>query len=77
MKPIRLRLFQSIAVYTAITWFVYSGAAQDAAKPPVPSGNVTLTFWGIASQPWQVMIDDFEKTYPNIKVNGRSTARTR
>ncbi|HEY0789779.1 MAG TPA: extracellular solute-binding protein [Chthoniobacterales bacterium] len=42
--------------------------AQDAPKAPVPSGNVTFTFWGIASQPWQVMIDDFQKTYPNLRV---------
>src|SRR5215831_19803194 len=41
--------------------------AQDN-KPPVPSGNVTFSFWGIATQPWQVMIDDFQKTYPNLKV---------
>ena len=24
--------------------------------------------WGIATQPWQLMIDDFQKTYPNLKV---------
>ena len=29
---------------------------------------MTFSFWGIATQPWQVMIDDFQKTYPNLKV---------
>jgi raffinose/stachyose/melibiose transport system substrate-binding protein len=29
---------------------------------------VTVSLWGIATQPWQVMIDDFQKTYPNLKV---------
>ena len=68
MKSTRLRLLQSIATCMAFAWSVSSGTAQDAAKPPVPTGNVTLSFWGIASSPWQVMIDDFQKTYPNIKV---------
>src|SRR5258708_16544015 len=44
------------------------GTAQDSAKPPVPSGNITISLWGIATQPWQIMIDDFQKTYPNLKV---------
>ena len=43
-------------------------ALAQENKPPVPSGNVTVSFWGIATQPWQVMIDDFQKTYPNIKI---------
>ena len=47
---------------------VPAGIAQEPAKPPVPSGNVTLSLWGIATQPWQIMIDDFQKTYPNLKV---------
>ncbi len=27
-----------------------------------------MNFWGIATQPWQVMIDEFQKKYPNIKI---------
>jgi raffinose/stachyose/melibiose transport system substrate-binding protein len=68
MKPTYLRLLLSIAAIATLAWSVCSGAAQEAAKPPVPSGNVTFSFWAIASQPWQVMIDDFQKTYPNLKV---------
>jgi ABC-type glycerol-3-phosphate transport system substrate-binding protein len=68
MKSIKLRLLQSLATGIAFAWSVSSGTAQDAAKPPVPSGNVTFSFWAIATQPWQVMIDDFQKTYPNLKV---------
>ena len=68
MKSIKLRLHQSIAACTVFAWFVSSGSAQEAPKPPVPTGNVTLSLWGIATQPWQIMIDDFQKTYPNIKV---------
>ena len=68
MKPTCLRLFRSIAATATLAWSVCSGTAQEAAKPPVPSGNVTFSFWAIASQPWQVMIDDFQKTYPNLKV---------
>src|SRR5499427_1836784 len=68
MKPPSLRLLLSIATCATLVSSVCSGTAQDAAKPPVPSGNVTFSFWGIASSPWQVMIDDFQKTYPNLKV---------
>ena len=68
MKHTYLRLLRSIAATATLAWSVSSGAAQEAAKPPVPSGNVTFSLWGIASQPWQVMIDDFQKTYPNLKV---------
>ncbi|HTD16447.1 MAG TPA: hypothetical protein VK673_14790 [Chthoniobacterales bacterium] len=55
------------AAAISFTCSVTSALAQDN-KPPVPSGNVTVSFWGIATQPWQVMIDDFQKTYPNIKI---------
>jgi ABC-type glycerol-3-phosphate transport system substrate-binding protein len=41
---------------------------SSAASLEVPKGNVTVNFWGIATQPWQVIIDDFQKTYPNIKI---------
>jgi ABC-type glycerol-3-phosphate transport system substrate-binding protein len=62
----------SAATFVGIACPVPSGVAQDSVKNsvqgPVPSGNVTFAFWGIASQPWQVMIDDFQKTYPNLKV---------
>ena len=68
MKPPSLRLLLSIATCATLVSSVCSGTAQDAAKPPVPSGTVTFSFWGIASSPWQVMIDDFQKTYPNLKV---------
>ncbi len=68
MKPPYLRLLLSIATCAILAWSVSSGTAQEAGKPPVPSGNVTISFWGIATQPWQVMIDDFQKTYPNLKV---------
>ena len=67
-----LRSLISAALIAAAACFVSSGTAQDSVKNsvqgPVPSGNITFTFWGIASQPWQVMIDDFQKTYPNLKV---------
>ncbi|MBV9492491.1 MAG: extracellular solute-binding protein [Verrucomicrobia bacterium] len=57
------------ATIAGMAWPVSPGLAQqDSVKGPVPSGNVTFSFWGIASQPWQVMIDAFQKTYPNLKV---------
>ena len=68
MKPLHLRLLLSIATCAILAWSICSGTAQEAAKPPVPTGNVTFSFWGIASSPWQVMINDFQKTYPNLKV---------
>src|SRR6201988_2165264 len=68
MKSPYLRSLLSIATCATLAWSVCSGTAQEAAKPPVPSDNVTVSFWGIATQPWQVMIDDFQKTYPNIKI---------
>ena len=67
----KFRLFRFLApaaVIAAMTFSVPAGTAQDSAKPPVPSGNVTFSLWGIATQPWQIMIDDFQKTYPNLKV---------
>jgi raffinose/stachyose/melibiose transport system substrate-binding protein len=68
MKPPHLRLLLSIATCATLACSVCSGTAQEAAKPPVPSGNVTFSFWGIATQPWPVMMNDFEKTYPNLKI---------
>ena len=62
------RFLLSAATFASIASFGSAGLAQNTAKPPVPSGNVTTSLWGIASQPWQVMIDDFQKTYPNLKV---------
>src|SRR5258708_29661098 len=67
-SPIRQTLLTAVA-FTGIACPIVSASAQDA-KPPVPSGNITVSFWGIATQPWQVMIDDFQKTYPNIKIKG-------
>ena len=67
----KFRLFRFLtpaAVVAAMAFSVTAGTAQDSAKPPVPSGNVTISLWGIATQPWQIMIDDFQKTYPNLKV---------
>src|ERR1700756_4296878 len=55
------------AILTGLACSISPTFAQDN-KPPVPSGNVTVSCWGIATQPWQVMIDDFQKTYPNIKI---------
>ena len=57
MKP---RLFHSLvsaAMFAGIACSVSSVVAQDSVKGLVPSGNITFSFWGIASQPWQVMID--------------------
>src|SRR6516225_5031151 len=68
MKPNYPRFLLSAATFASIACFGSAGLAQNAAKPPVPSGSVTISLWGIASQPWQVMIDDFQKTYPNLKV---------
>jgi ABC-type glycerol-3-phosphate transport system substrate-binding protein len=68
MKFRLLRFLSSAAVLAGIAWSVPAGTAQEAAKPPVPSGNITFSLWGIATQPWQIMIDDFQKTYPNLKV---------
>jgi ABC-type glycerol-3-phosphate transport system substrate-binding protein len=72
MKLRLCRFLLSAATFAGIVCSVSSGTAQDSVKNsvqgPVPSGNVTFSFWGIASQPWQVMIDDFQKTYPNLKV---------
>ena len=68
MKLPYLRFLLPAVTFVGIASSVTTGIAQNAAKPPVPSGNVTFSFWGIATQPWQVMIDDFQKTYPNLKV---------
>jgi raffinose/stachyose/melibiose transport system substrate-binding protein len=68
MKSRILQLLLSAAAFTGFACSVSPASAQDAAKPPVPSGNVTVSLWGIATQPWQIMIDDFQKTYPNIKI---------
>ena len=76
----KFRLFRFLtpaAVVAALAFSVPAGTAQDSTKPPVPSGNVTISLWGIATQPWQIMIDDFQKTYPNLKVNGPSIVPTR
>jgi raffinose/stachyose/melibiose transport system substrate-binding protein len=62
------RCFYSVLLSVALVGFLPQGSAQEPTKPPVPKGNITFSFWAIASQPWQTMIDDFEKTYPNIKV---------
>src|SRR5580693_7536474 len=63
-----LRLLIPIATLAGVVWSVSPGLTQDATKPPVPSGNITISLWGIATQPWQIMIDDFQKTYPNLKI---------
>src|SRR5215472_16114601 len=68
MKLPYLRFLLPAVTFAGITSSVTTGIAQNAAKPPVPSGKVTFSFWSIATQPWQVMIDDFQKTYPNLKV---------
>src|ERR1700758_5654539 len=67
MKSPILRAFLTAAASVSLACSMTQASAQDN-KPPVPSGNVTVSFWGIATQPWQVMIDDFQKTYPNIKI---------
>ena len=68
MKFRLFRFLTSAAAVAGMACSVPSGTAQEPAKPPVPSGNITLSLWGIATQPWQIMIDDFQKTYPNLKV---------
>jgi len=68
MKLPYLRFLLPAVTFVGIASSLTTGIGQNAAKPPVPSGNVTFSFWGIATQPWQVMIDDFQKTYPNLKV---------
>jgi raffinose/stachyose/melibiose transport system substrate-binding protein len=69
MKLRSLRSLLPIASLTgALCLASTTGLAENASKPPVPSGNITFSLWGIASQSWQVMIDDFQKTYPNLKV---------
>src|SRR5690348_10569830 len=68
MKLPYLRSLLPAATFVSMAWYVPTGTAQDSAKPPVPSGNITISLWGIATQPWQVMIDDFQKAYPNLKV---------
>jgi raffinose/stachyose/melibiose transport system substrate-binding protein len=66
MNPLSRPLLASLL---ACLFFPLSLSAQSSASsPPVPKGNVTVTLWGIATQPWQIMIDDFQKTYPNIKI---------
>jgi raffinose/stachyose/melibiose transport system substrate-binding protein len=68
MKSRYLHFLLSTATFAGMTWSTSSSIAEESSKPPVPSGNVTFSLWGIASQPWQVMINDFQKTYPNLKV---------
>jgi raffinose/stachyose/melibiose transport system substrate-binding protein len=68
MKTRSSPLLVSIASLSTFFLAICSTNAQEAAKPPVPSGNVTFSFWGIATQPWPVMMNDFEKTYPNLKI---------
>ena len=67
MKSPTIRTLLTAAASVSLACSITPASAQDN-KPPVPSGNVTVSFWGIATQPWQVMIDDFQKTYPNIKI---------
>ena len=67
MKSPTLQTLLTAAALTGLACSITPASAQDTS-PPVPSGNVTVSFWGIATQPWQVMIDDFEKKYPNIKI---------
>ena len=71
------RFLSSAALLAGIAWSVPVGMAQEPAKPPVPSGNVTLTLWGIATQPWQIMIDDSRRPTQILKSNGPSTVPTR
>jgi raffinose/stachyose/melibiose transport system substrate-binding protein len=68
MKSAILRSLLAAATFTGFACSTPSASAQDN-KPPVPSGNVTFSFWGIATTPWGVMIDDYQKAYPNLKVN--------
>jgi raffinose/stachyose/melibiose transport system substrate-binding protein len=68
MKAHSLKLLCATSAVAIAGLLTPRALAQDSTKPPVPTGQVTISFWGIASQPWQVMIDDFQKTYPNLKV---------
>ena len=64
-----IRSFRLLGLLTALLFSVPAFLhAQAAASPPVPQGNVTVNFWGIATQPWPIMIDEFEKLHPNIKI---------
>jgi len=65
MNPIR---FSLLALLTAASFVVPGVLYSQSALPEAPKGNVTVNFWGIATQPWQVMIDAFQKKYPNIKI---------
>jgi len=65
MKILRLRL---LAFLCTTLLPVPGNLYSQSAPPEVPKGNVTVNFWGIATQPWQVMIDAFQKKYPNIKI---------
>src|SRR5882724_10961431 len=65
MKILRLRLL----AFLFTTLLPAPGNLYSQSAPPeFPKGNVTVNFWGIATQPWQVMIDAFQKKYPNIKI---------
>jgi raffinose/stachyose/melibiose transport system substrate-binding protein len=66
MKPFRL----SLPTLLGAAFLVVPGSlfSQSTPLPEVPKGNITVNFWGIATQPWQVMIDEFQKKYPNIKI---------
>ena len=66
MKPFRL----SLPTLLGAAFLVVPGSlfSRSTPSPEVPKGNITLNFWGIATQPWQVMIDEFQKKYPNIKI---------
>src|ERR1700756_5371379 len=68
MKLSLLRFLSSAGVLAAMASSVLVGTAQESAKPPVPSDNVAFSLWCIAPQPWQIMLDDFQKTDPNLKV---------
>ncbi|TBL81057.1 ABC transporter substrate-binding protein [Paenibacillus thalictri] len=58
-----------------------AAAADNAAKPAADSKPLTITFWhdktGVAGDAVNQVVKDFEKKYPNIKVNSVYVAQTK
>lgn len=66
-----LRILIGLAVIILVGAFIFFVASALFGNKKSDSGNAELTFWGLweDSKTMQVIIDDFQRQNPNIKVN--------
>ncbi len=66
-----LRILIGLAVIVLVGAFIFFVATTLFGNKKSDSGNAQLTFWGLweDSKTMQVIIDDFQRQNPNIKVN--------